>query len=239
MGAPAIALVVPVLDEARLVPELSVELRRLAATLEVVVVDGGSQDGTAEGLRDRAGDSYRVIEAPRGRASQMNAGAAATCAPILLFLHADTRLPDGAPEAIERVIDRGGQGSGEGAIGGCFRLRIASTDPRLRLAAHLINLRSRLLPSASGDQAIFVARDAFERLGGFRELPLCEDLDLVGRLGALGRFALLDAAVETSARRWERGGVGRTIALMWALRLGYHLGVDPRALSRLYRHHPR
>jgi rSAM/selenodomain-associated transferase 2 len=236
MGVPAIALVVPVLDEARLVPELSAELRRLAVRLEVVVVDGGSRDGSAERLRELGGGAYRVLDAPRGRASQMNAGAAATRAPILLFLHADTRLPDGAPEAIERVIDGGGEG---GAIGGCFRLRIASSDPRLRLAARLINLRSRLLPSASGDQAIFVARDAFERLGGFRELPLCEDLDLVGRLGALGRFALLDAAVETSARRWEQGGVGRTIALMWALRLGYHLGVDPRALGRLYRHHPR
>jgi rSAM/selenodomain-associated transferase 2 len=219
-----LALIVPVLNEARLCAQLGASLASLAGRCEVLVADGGSTDGTREQLR-AAG--LRLIDAPRGRATQMNAGAAATRAPVLLFLHADTRLPTGAPEQIRHTVDTG-------AVGGCFKLRIDSPDPRLRLAASIINLRSRLMPSASGDQAIFCRRDAFDRLGGFRPIPLMEDLDLVGRLSSLGRFALCNAAVETSARRWESRGVNRTIALMWALRLGYHLGVAPSTLQRLY-----
>lgn len=219
-----IALIVPVLNEARQLRTLAAELGRAAASCEVLVVDGGSSDGTRAGL-DALG--LRAIDAPRGRAAQMNAGARATGAPILLFLHADTRLCPHAFSAVERAV-------AGGAVGGCFRVRIDSDDPRLRLAAGIINLRSRLMPSASGDQAIFVRRDAFERIGGYRELALCEDLDLVTRLSRHGRFVLVDGEVRTSARRWERHGVARTIALMWTLRLGYHLGIDPAWLGRFY-----
>jgi rSAM/selenodomain-associated transferase 2 len=221
---PEVAIVVPVLNEARALPVLADELRRVAARCEVIVVDGGSSDGTRAAL-DQLG--VRVAEAPRGRATQMNAGARATSAPILLFLHADTRLPGDACDAVTRAVARG-------AIGGCFRVRIDSPDPRLRVASRIINLRSRLVPSASGDQAIFVRRDVFERIGGFREIALCEDLDLVGRLARQGRFVLVDGEVVTSARRWHAHGVARTIALMWALRLAYHLGVDPTTLGRWY-----
>jgi rSAM/selenodomain-associated transferase 2 len=221
----AVAVVVPVLDELRQLPALAGELGRLRdAGAEVVVVDGGSRDGTRAAL-DRLG--LVVVDAPRGRASQMNAGARATNAPVLVFLHADTRLPDGALGAAAEAVEHG-------AAGGCFRVRIDSRDPRLALAAHIINLRSRLLPSASGDQAIFAARAAFDRIGGYRELALCEDLDFVARLSRQGRFVCLDGEVATSARRWEAHGVTRTIALMWALRLGYHLGVSPRLLARWY-----
>lgn len=227
-GAARVALVVPVLDEARELPALASELAALAPRCEIVVVDGGSGDGTRERLERHAAEAgYRVLAAPRGRARQMNAGARATRAPVLLFAHADTRLPPGAIDEAARAIDGG-------ATFGCFRLRIAAADPRLRLAARLITLRSRLLPSATGDQAIFVARDAFDRIGGYRDLALCEDLDLIARLRPLGRFALADGAVTTSARRWARHGVGRTIATMWMLRLGYHLGVPPESLARLY-----
>ena len=104
----------------------------------------------------------------------------------------------------------------------------------MSITARMAALRSRLLPSASGDQAIFVARAAFDALGGYREVALCEDLDFVARLRRLGRFVCLDAHAQTSARRWEKNGVGRTIALMWALRLGWHLGVPPETLCRLY-----
>lgn len=219
-----IALVMPVLNEARQLPALAGELERAAERCEIVVVDGGSCDGTRAAL-DRL--PVKVIDAARGRATQMNAGARATRAPILLFLHADTRLCARAFDAVERAI-------ADGAVGGCFRVRIDSPDPRLRLAAGIINLRSRLLPSATGDQAIFVRRDAFDAIGGYRELALCEDLDLVTRLARRGRFVVADGEVRTSARRWQRHGVTRTIALMWTLRLGYHLGIDPTRLARWY-----
>jgi rSAM/selenodomain-associated transferase 2 len=219
-----VAVVVPVLDEARLLGSLVPALDQLAGQAEVVVVDGGSRDGTREAL---AQGRFRLIDAPRGRAVQMNAGARATSAPVLLFLHADTRLPPAGLAAITGAIDGG-------AVAGCFQLRIDSRDPRLRLASSIINLRSRLLPSASGDQGLFVRRDVFDAIGGYRPLALCEDLDLVARLAPRGRFACLNQTIETSARRWQRNGVNRTIALMWALRLGYHLGVDPATLQRLY-----
>jgi rSAM/selenodomain-associated transferase 2 len=229
-----IALVVPVLNEAGELGALAQALRDAAARCEVVVVDGGSDDGTRRALDGLSipscpysGVGLRVLDAPRGRAVQMNAGARATSAPLLLFLHADTRLPPDGFDAVERAC-------GAGAVGGCFRVRIDSPDPRLKLAAGIINLRSRLMPSASGDQAIFVRRDVFARLGGYREVALCEDLDLVARLKRHGRFVLVDREVATSARRWRAHGVNRTIALMWTLRLAWHLGISPATLARWY-----
>jgi rSAM/selenodomain-associated transferase 2 len=219
-----VALIVPVLNEARRAAALARELALIAPEAEVLVVDGGSSDGTPELLLAARAP---LIRTARGRAAQMNAGARATRAPILLFLHADTRLPPRALPSVAAAI-------AAGAVGGCFRVRIDSPDPRLRLAARIISWRSRLLPSATGEQAIFVRRDVFDRLGGYREQPLCEDLDLVARLGRAGRFVCLDPAVETSARRWQRHGVNRTIALMWTLRLLWHLGIDPHTLSRWY-----
>ena len=174
-----VAVIVPVLDELAELPALAAELARLQrAQAEVVIVDGGSTDGTRAAL-DSLG--VPVVDAPRGRARQMNAGARATRAPILLFLHADTRLPDGALDAVGAAVDAG-------AVGGCFRVRIDSSDPRLASPPRIINLRSRLMASASGDQAIFVRRELLRSLGGYRELALCEDLDLVARLRRHGRF---------------------------------------------------
>jgi hypothetical protein len=157
----------------------------------------------------------------------MNAGARATHAPTLLFLHADTVAPPDAVAVVEHAV-RGGVGFG------CFRVRIDSGDARLRLAGHIINLRSRLLCSATGDQAIFVRRDLFERVGGYPEVPLCEELELFERLCGRSRYACMDRTVVTSARRWERRGVGRTIALMWCIRAGWHLGVPAEHLAHWY-----
>jgi rSAM/selenodomain-associated transferase 2 len=225
--ARTVAVIVPVLNEERALPTLLTKLQALNGRAEIIFVDGGSTDATAQQLEQASlKQPIKWIAAPRGRAKQMNAGAAATNADTLLFLHADTTLPANALNLVDQAVSRG-------AVGGCFKVHIASPHFRLKLAAHIINLRSRLIASATGDQAIFVTRRAFDQLGGFRS-ELCEDLDLVQRLGAMGQFALVDACVQTSARRWEKNGINRTIALMWALRVGFHLGISPSTLRRFY-----
>jgi rSAM/selenodomain-associated transferase 2 len=226
MEQPAIALVVPIRNEAREAPRLAERLRAFAGRCELAVVDGASDDGGPRELA-RLAPQARLYRSPPGRARQMNRGARATRAPILLFLHADTALPDGALAEVERAV-AGGAGFG------CFPVHIDSDDARLRLAARLINLRSQLLCSATGDQAIFVRRELFDQVGGFPEIDLCEDLALIARLCGRAPFRVLRAPVTTSARRWERRGVLRTIALMWTIRCAWHLGVDPRLLARLY-----
>ena len=243
LGSPSVAVIVPVFDEAAAVPELVRALGALRGAgglaPEIAIVDGGSRDGTPDELRrclTEAGVAAHVIEpgagqevgTTRGRARQMNAGARATTAPVLLFLHADTRLAPGALATVERAIDRMGAGFG------CFAVAIDSADARLKLASHIISLRSRLMCSATGDQAIFVRRDLFDRVGGYPEIALCEDLALIGRLCGLARFACLEPPAVTSARRWERNGVLRTIALMWTIRAAFHLGVSPTRLAALY-----
>ena len=218
-------IVVPVLDEARGIAAALAPLGRARADgAEVIVVDGGSRDATcavAAPLADR------VIAAPRGRASQMNAGAREGRGEYLLFLHADTLLPvDGVGQAA-RALDAG-------AVWGRFDVAIAGADPLFAMVAMLMNARSRLTGIATGDQAMFVRREPFERAGGFPEIPLMEDVALSKRLRAMGRPACLRTRVVTSGRRWERRGTLRTIVLMWRLRLAYALGADPHRLARLY-----
>ena len=224
-----LSVIVPTLDEEATIASTLAHARR-PGDVELVVVDGGSRDETVNVARPLAD---RVLDAPRGRAAQMNAGAAAARGAVLLFLHADTRLPDDYPALVAEAL------APADVVGGRFDIRLDAPGLAYRVIERLIGLRSRLTGVATGDQAIFVRRDAFERVGGYREVPLCEDLDLVGRLGGLGRFSLVDASVETSPRRWEKNGVSRTIALMWALRLGYHLGVSPSTLRRFYGNEPR
>lgn len=222
----ALAIVVPVRNEIGTMPDLLAHLGHWRDRgCEVVLVDGGSNDGSAQ-LARAAG--FVVVDSAPGRAVQMNAGARATSAPNLLFLHADTRLPaDGAALALAALS--------QGALWGRFDVRIKGRARMLPVIATLINWRSRLTGIATGDQAIFVSRAGFEALGGFAAIPLMEDIELSRRLRVIKRPACLQARVQTSGRRWDTRGVWRTILLMWRLRLAYWLGVAPERLARAYR----
>ncbi len=233
-----LAIIMPVLNEADAIAgALDALAPARAAGVEIIVVDGGSRDRTAE-IAARHG--ARVIEARRGRATQMNAGAAATRAETLVFLHADTRLPDGAIEMVRAAV--GGDGGANRDVGGGdwgrFDVRIAGAGVTLALVATLMNLRSRLSGIATGDQTMFMTRAAFTAVGGFPEIALMEDVEMSRRLRRLSRPRCLRARVTTSGRRWEKNGVPRTIALMWRLRLAYWLGADPDALARRYGYVP-
>ena len=223
--AEALAIVVPMLDEAATLPALLVHLAGWRARgCEVVLVDGGSRDDSVEMSR-AAG--FRVLIAERGRARQMNAGAQACGRALLLFLHADTRLPEAADAMVCAALAVQAWGR--------FDVHIDGRPRMLRVVAALMNLRSRLSGIATGDQAIFVRRDVFEAVGGFPDQPLMEDIELSCRLLRVSRPACLRARVRTSGRRWEQRGVWRTIALMWRLRWAYWRGVPAERLAEAYR----
>jgi rSAM/selenodomain-associated transferase 2 len=221
-----VSIIVPVLDEAaRIAATLGTLAPARAAGHEVIVVDGGSTDETvalATPLADR------VLAAPRGRASQMNAGAAVAVGDVLLFLHADTRLP---PDAVPRLADRL---RGSGRAWGRFDVRIEGRHPLLPLVARLMNARSRLTGIATGDQAIFVAREAFRAIGGFPAIALMEDIAFSKAARRVSAPLCLRERVATSGRRWESRGVVRTILQMWSLRLRFFLGASPERLRRSY-----
>jgi rSAM/selenodomain-associated transferase 2 len=231
-----LSIVVPALDEAANLARLLPELRRACPGAEIIVVDGGSRDGTADVARGQAG--VQLLEGARGRARQMNAGARQAGGDVLLFLHADTSLPDGAPVAIAAAL------ADPAVVGGRFDVRFDSRRRVLRIVAWFMNARSRATSICTGDQAIFVRRADFEAVGSYPDVPLMEDIELCRRLKARGRLAALRARVTTSARKWEREGPLRTIGLMWALRLLYFCGVAPARLYRWYygapkeSHHP-
>jgi rSAM/selenodomain-associated transferase 2 len=219
-----LTIVLPVLNEAAIIVaalQALAPLRRRGA--EIIVADGYSRDGTAQLAKPFAD---RVITVPRGRGAPMNAGAALGTGDALLFLHADTALPANADRLIDAALARRAWGR--------FDLRIAGSHPLLAVIARMINLRSRLTGIATGDQAIFVTREAFAAVGGFPDLPLMEDIAISRRLKRLCRPYCIGTPAVTSGRRWERNGVVRTILLMWRLRLSYYLGVEPALLARLY-----
>jgi rSAM/selenodomain-associated transferase 2 len=219
-----LTIVIPVLNEAAIVVAALQALAPLRARgAEIIVADGGSHDGTAH-LAEPFAD--RIITVRRGRGTAMNAGAALGGGDALLFLHADTALPDGADRLIDAALARHAWGR--------FDLRIAGSHPFLAVVARMINLRSRATGIATGDQAIFVTREAFEAVGGFPDLPLMEDIAISRRLKRLCRPFCIATPVVTSGRRWEHNGVLSTILLMWRLRLSYYLGVEPALLAELY-----
>jgi rSAM/selenodomain-associated transferase 2 len=222
-----LSVIVPMLNEAA---DIGQTLGTLAALrqrgVEVIVADGGSIDGSAAIAAQLAN---AVIAAPRGRALQMNAGAAASHGDILLFLHADTALPAGADTLILEAL------TGRSAAWGRFDVTIEGISRMLPVVARMMNLRSRLTGIATGDQAIFVRREDFFAVGGFPVQPLMEDIELSRRLKARSAPVCLAQRVATSGRRWEANGVWRTIFLMWNLRLRYWLGAPAETLAKAYR----
>jgi rSAM/selenodomain-associated transferase 2 len=233
---PSLHIVMPVLNEAAGITAALQPLRPLLARgARLVVVDGGSSDGTLELVRAFAAQQPGVqwLTAPRGRARQMNAGAQAWATAggdgYLLFLHADTALPPDADTSIVAAL------AGDRHLWGRFDVAITGSHPMLRVIAFFMNLRSRASGIATGDQALFMTCAAFEVAGGFPDQLLMEDIELSTRLKRLSRPACLRARVRTSGRRWETRGVWRTLLLMWRLRLAYWRGVPAARLAELYR----
>jgi rSAM/selenodomain-associated transferase 2 len=223
-----LSIIMPVLNEAAIVEETLGRLEPLRARgAEAIVVDGGSGDGTPEIAAPLAD---RVVTAPAGRARQMNEGARAATGDVLLFLHADTVLPDKADRLIEIALKECGRQWGR------FDVRIVGRSRWLPVVAAMMNWRSWLSGIATGDQAIFVRRAAFEAVGGFPEIPLMEDIAISGALKRFGRPARIRERATTSGRRWDENGLAETIVLMWRLRLAYYFGADPGRLAARYGH---
>jgi rSAM/selenodomain-associated transferase 2 len=222
----SLSIIIPVLDEAaNIVASLQALAPLRARGAEVIVVDGGSADDTAALARPLADF---VITSARGRATQMNAGAALARGDVLMFLHADTRLPPDADRLLSDGLAQSGRAWGR------FDVTIEGAHPLLPVVANAMNFRSRLTGITTGDQAMFVTRGAFDRVGGFPEIALMEDITLARNLKRVSRPLSLHARVTTSGRRWESRGVVQTIFKMWRLRAAYFFGVDPRDLARRY-----
>ena len=230
-----LSVIIPALDEEASIARV-IRSCREAGPCEVVVVDGGSRDRTVEIAR---GEADAVIAAPRGRAAQMNAGAAVARGEVLLFLHADTLLPGrSVPAVLDALQD-------PEVIGGAFRVRLAASPgagryvrATLGVTGRMIGARAAVSRSYSGDQAIFARAEAFRAIGGFPEIPLMEDVELSRRMRRAGKTVLLPLRVETSGRRWEAWGPLRTVLFMWRLRIGHLLGRTPSRCADAYRRGP-
>jgi rSAM/selenodomain-associated transferase 2 len=219
-----LSVIIPALNEEQALPRTLAALAPLRDRgAEIIVADGGSGDRTGA---IAVAWGATVLRTPRGRAAQMNAGAAAATGDVLLFLHADTRLPPAALAHIERGL--------QNRQWGRFDVRIEGRPLMLLVVAALMNLRSRLTGTATGDQAMFMRREAFSAAGGFPDLPLMEDIEMSARLLKLSPPAFISARAITSGRRWEKHGVWRTIFLMWRLRAAYWRGVPATELARRY-----
>jgi len=216
-----ISIVIPVLNEAK---SLSSILAIQAPNIEIIVVDGGSQDETVEIAKSYG---FKVLHSDLGRAIQMNAGAEIATGEILVFLHADTQLPEGFDRMIRETLLT--------SIAGAFELKIDSDLPGLRWVERGVNLRSRFLQMPYGDQAIFLQTETFHTIGGFPELPIMEDFEFVRTLRQKGRIAIVPHAVITSGRRWQKYGVLRTTIVNQIVILAYLLGVSPSQIRHWYR----
>lgn len=224
-----ISVIMPTLNEEQALGQTLANLPS-SLVLEIILVDGGSTDHThavANAFCTTAPNAH-IIRAPTGRARQMNEGAKASRGTVLLFLHADTQVPNDAPRIIESAL------TDPAVVGGRFDVRFDTASGWGRIISTFMNWRSRTSGIATGDQAIFVRRHIFEQIGGFADIPLMEDIDFSRKLKRAGSTAALRQTVRTSFRRWEQQGPLRTILLMWTLRFLYWTGVSPHQLANWY-----
>lgn len=220
-----ISIVIPVLNEAPTISQV-ISIAQTARNVEITVVDGGSSDRTPEIAKSLG---VRVVFTTPGRATQMNAGAAAATGDILLFLHADTHLPEGFDTCVRQALAK------PGTVGGAFELKIDAPLPSLRLVEKGVKCRSHFLQMPYGDQAIFLKTATFNQIGGFPDLPVMEDFEFVRRLKKQGRIAIVPQPVLTSARRWQQLGVLKTTAINQIVIIAYFLGVSPDRLGIWYK----
>jgi rSAM/selenodomain-associated transferase 2 len=220
-----LSIVIPVLNEEVVIQETLSRLQS-ESDIEIIVVDGGSQDRTVI-LAQALGIKVIISPLP-GRANQMNFGAKEATGDIILFLHADTRLPSEYPKLISETL------LNPKTIAGAFELVIDSQQKSLRLVETMINLRSRFLSLPYGDQAIFLKTSIFQEMGGFANLLIMEDFEFVQRLKKRGKIAIAPAKVITSGRRWQKLGVFKTTLINQLIIIGYYLGISPSKLARLY-----
>jgi rSAM/selenodomain-associated transferase 2 len=218
-----LSTIVPMLNEEAAIASTLRALRAGGPDGEIIVVDGGSVDRSREIVRPLCN---LLIEAPRGRAVQMNAGATQAMGDVLAFVHADTIVPRTFATDIEIAL------ADPRIVGGRFDVRLDDSHPLCVLIGALISLRSRLSRTATGDQTIFVRRAIFQTLGGFPDIPICEDLEFARRLKRTGRIACVRSRVVTSARRWRKAGIIRMVVRMWLIRSAYLAGVPPSKLAR-------
>ena len=226
MAKGIISIIIPVLNEAAIIQTALRRLQRDSA-LEIIVVDGGSEDQTLT-LAQQTG--VRVVSiAGRGRAAQMNAGANIAQGIILLFLHIDTQLPPNFVDLVTKTLEQ------PKVIAGAFELAIDGAEQSLRWIERLVKMRSHLLSLPYGDQAIFLTKQVFMETGGFSDLPIMEDFELIQKLKRRGKIAIAPAKVTTSGRRWQKLGVGKTTLINQLMIMGYYLGISPTKLSNFYR----
>ncbi len=225
-SAPSISVIIPALNEAS---TISRTLDRVVIPgVEVIVVDGGSSDKTIDVV---AQFEATVLQTPKGRGLQMNYGAKSAKAEVLLFLHADTLLPSGWAELVHDTL------AVSGNMAGAFKFGLGAGPWSYRVIESLTNFRSVFMEAPYGDQGLFLKKETFERLGGFKEWPIMEDFELTGRLRRLGKIVTVDRPAITSSRRWSSVGVLKTTLINQLVILGYHTGVPLHLLERIYRGH--
>lgn len=229
---PVVSLIVPVLDEARIIRALLDSLVRYdfeTDNVEIIIVDGGSSDATTQIVRSF--DICHLVESEPGRAIQMNVGAAKASGDILMFLHSDSTLPENFLPFITRDFWASHK------VWGRFDVRLSGRHPLFTLIAVMMNIRSNMTGICTGDQGIFVRRNVFERIGGFASIPLMEDIEISRRLKKFSAPFRITQKLTTSSRRWEEVGILKTVLLMWQLRLRYFVGQPAEALADYYKTH--